>query len=416
MANTLLNPSVIAQEALFHLENNLVLGSKVHREYKEEFVKVGATVTIRKPVKFVVSDGATRVNQDVTENSTSITINKRKHVSFSFSTQDLTLTVEEYSDRYIKPAMIKLANQVDMDIALEGALNFHNLLGSAGTDPSTFANLADVSRRMDEIPVPDDGNRCFVTNPAGRWGLAKGLGAAASQPIFNSEIVGDAVRKGALGSIAGLDVYGNQNINRLTFGSRANSGSVGLVNDTVAEGDTSVTFDAAASNSSTYFRQGDVIEFDNVFAVNDVSKDSLTHRAQFVVTADTTTASLAGTVSVYPEIRSTGAFQTVSALPADNAQIFLAGQAAGPAAGTSAAADTAYAQNLAFHRNALALVMCPLELPDSAQYKARADWNGFSVRIIKDYDIDSDDEAIRVDIFYGVKAIYPELGLRYFGS
>lgn len=82
MANSILTPSIIAKEALMQLENNLVMGSQVHREYKKEFVKIGDTVSIRRPVKFYTADGATRVNQDVEEGNTSITINQRKHVSW----------------------------------------------------------------------------------------------------------------------------------------------------------------------------------------------------------------------------------------------------------------------------------------------------------------------------------------------
>src|ERR1043166_4704668 len=113
MANALITPTIIAKEALMQLENNLALGNLVHREYKKEFVDVGATVNIRKPVQFEVSDGATRVNQDVQEANTSITIDQRKHISWKFSTQDLTLTVADYSERYIKPAAIRLANKID---------------------------------------------------------------------------------------------------------------------------------------------------------------------------------------------------------------------------------------------------------------------------------------------------------------
>ena len=120
MANTLITPAIIAKEALFHLENNVIMGQKVHRQYKKEFVKIGDTVTIRKPVKFTVTDGAVRSNQDVIEETTSIVIDQRKHVSWSFSTQDLTLTIEEYAERYIKPAMINLANTIDRSLCVEG--------------------------------------------------------------------------------------------------------------------------------------------------------------------------------------------------------------------------------------------------------------------------------------------------------
>ena len=101
MANALITPSIIAKEALVQLENNLGMANNVHREYKKEFVKVGDTVSIRKPVKFYAADGKTRVNQDVEEANTSITVDKQKHVSWKFSSKDLTLTVEDYSERYI---------------------------------------------------------------------------------------------------------------------------------------------------------------------------------------------------------------------------------------------------------------------------------------------------------------------------
>jgi hypothetical protein len=128
-----------------------------------------------------------------------------------------------------------------------------------------------------------------------------------------------------------------------------------------------------------------------------------------VVVADVTTAGGAGTVQVYPVLNdgstvSTAAFQTVTALPADDAVITILG-----------VSGVGYPQNLAFHMNALALVTVPLELPDSAVFKARADWRGYSIRVIKDYDIDTDDEIIRLDILFGTKAIYPELGVRLQG-
>jgi len=402
MANTLITPSIIAQEALFQLENNCVMGDKVHREYKDEFVKIGATVTIRKPVKFVVTDGATRSNQDVIEETTSITVDKRKHVSWKFSSQDLTLTIDEYSERYIKPAMIQLANQIDVDVAREGALKFHNLVGTPGSTPNSFEDLAAAAQRHDEQAVPDDGNRCLVLNPAARWGMAGGL-----KDLFNMEMVDDTVRKGRLGEVAGYMIYGDQNIYNHTVG--AYDGTP-LVNDASFTNDTNiVAFDGAVSNVAGYLKEGDIITIAGVNDINPVSRDDLGYLKQFVVLSDVTTAGLAGNITVYPDLNdgstsSTAAYQTVTALPADNAAITVVGTA-----------STTYPQNLAFHTNALALVTVPLELPDSATFKARADWRGYSIRVVKDYDIDNDEEIIRLDVLYGVDAIYPELGVRVTG-
>jgi hypothetical protein len=410
MANTLITPQIIAKEALFHLENNVIMGQNVHRQYKREFVKIGDSVTIRKPVKFIATDGAARVNQDVIEQTTSIVINNRKHVSWNFSTQDLTLTIEEYAERYIKPAMIVLANTIDRalcEVAVTGSPAFFNQSGAPGTTPADFGALADTAVKMDDEPVPDDGMRKLVLNPAARWAMADGLGGTGSGGIFNADIVHGMVRRGMLGQLANFDIYGDQNIVAHTVGTHSGTP---LVDDAAFANDTnSIAFDAMVGTVVGALVAGDVLTIDGVFSVNDVSKQSTGVLQDFVVLADVNTTAGAGTVLVYPTLNdgsttSTAAFQTVSALPADDAGINITGTAA-----------TAYPQNLAFHENALALVTIPLELPDSATFKARADWRGYSIRVIKDYDIDSDDEIIRLDILFGVKTIYAELGVRLWG-
>lgn len=438
VVQSLITPDIIAREALYHLENNIVIGGLVHRQYVEEFRKVGDTITIRAPVKFGVSDGATRVNQDVIEESLPLVLQHRKHISWTFSSQDMTLTVEDFSDRYLKPAMIRLADQIDLDLYIEGAFSFHNeiiagsdgtLGGGAATIPDTFRDIANVAQRLDELSVPSE-ERCLMLAPNAKWSLADGLGVNSGQSIFNAEIVGPMVRRGMLGELGGLHIYGSQNVTRQQVGTRGNGASVGLVNGVLANtvtpanptgGIAAVPFDGAnVAASPTYFRRGEVIQFAGVNAVNPVNKATLPHLQEFVITADVATTTSAGTLPIYPAIVGPGVtgalgFQNVSALPADNAQILVKGQTATPAAGISAAAGLFASQHLGFHKNALALVTVPLEIPDSASWSARADWNGYSIRVIKDYNMQSDEEAIRLDILYGTKAIYPEQGLRLRG-
>lgn len=410
MANTIINPSIIAKEALFHLENNIIMGQKVHRQYKKEFVKIGDSVTIRKPVKFIAADGATRSNQNVIEETTSIVINNRKHVSWNFSTQDLTLTIEEYAERYIKPAMIVLSNTIDRALCVEGAQEFFNIAGTPTTTPGDFTALANVAQKMDEEPVPDDGMRCLVLNPAARWAMADGLGGQGSGGIFNADIVHGMVRRGRLGMLANFDIYGDQNIAVHTNGARG-AGPF-LVNDASFSNDTNVVaMDGFTASTTGAVRKGDAFTIAGVNSVNDVSKQDAGQLQHFVAVADAdSNASGQVSVTVYPDINdgstaATAAFQTVTALPADNVVVtFLTG-----------ATGALTPQNLAFHQNALALVTIPLELPDSATFKARADWRGYSIRVIKDYDIDTDEEIIRLDILFGVKAIYQELGVRLQG-
>jgi hypothetical protein len=410
MVNVLINPSIIAKEALFQLENNLVMGDKVHREYKDEFVKIGATVTIRRPVKFTVTTGASRTNQDVHEPTTSITIDQRKHVSWTFSAQDLTLTIEEYSERYIKPAMIVLANEVDAALCTEGKNKFFNQVGAPGTTPSSFSDLGDAAQRMDELAIPDDMQRCLVLNPAARWSMADGLGT-----IFNAEITGDTVRRGRLGEIANFQIYGDQNIANHTIGTYSGTPLVtatAITNtDLAVDGSTTsaIEIDGMTGSVTGAIKKGDILTFGGCNAVNPISKADTGTLAEFVATADADTTAGVVTVLVYPSLNeggttSTAAFQNCTALPISNAAVVIAGSS-----------GVTHPVNLAFHKNALALVMVPLELPDSAVFKARADWKGYSIRVVKAYDIEEDEEIIRLDILYGVRDIYPELGVRVAG-
>jgi len=411
VAQVLITPSIIAKEALIQLENNLVMGDKVHREYKDEFVKIGNTVTIRRPVKFVVTTGATRVNQNVHETTTTLVIDQRRHVSWTFSAQDLTLTIDQYSERYIKPAMIALANDVDTSLCNEGATKFFNMVGTPGTTPADFAALADVAQRMDEMAIPDDMNRCLILNPAARWAMADGLST-----VFNAEITGDTVRKGRLGEIAQFQIYGDQNIVAQTTGIYSGTPLVeiapAITNPNVVGGGnitSAIQIDGFTGTVTDALREGDILTFGNCFDVNPLSKVSTGVLKQFVVTADADTSSGAVVALVYPSfndggVTDTAAYQNCTALPINNAVVVIAGTA-----------NTAYPQNLAFHKNALGLVMVPIELPDSAVFKARADWRGYSIRVVKAYDIDADEETIRLDILYGVRDLYPELGVRLVG-
>jgi hypothetical protein len=98
---------------------------------------------------------------------------------------------------------------------------------------------------------------------------------------------------------------------------------------------------------------------------------------------------------------STGAYQNVNSVPADNAGLTFLGTA-----------SSQYPQNLAFHKNAFALVTVPLILPDGVAFKHRIQHDGISLRVVKDFSIVDDEDIIRIDLLAGVKAIYPHLAVR----
>lgn len=384
MSNTLITPSIIAKEALMQLENNMVMGNLVHRDYKKEFVKIGSTVSIRKPVKFVASDGATRVNQNVSESTTSLVINKRKHVSWNFSSEELTLSVKEYSERYIKPAMIALANIVDSDLC-DLYADVPACVGTAATTPSSFATSVQlVGTWMDDSAVPRD-NRKLVLDPDGYWTMLAGQAALAQ----TSGMVEGAYRNARLGIIGGYEIFQDQNIKTHTKGTF----SVGAVNGASQTG-SSITIGTTTGT----FVKGDIITMAGCYNVNPISGVALPGLKQFALTA--AAAAAATTIYIAPSIITSGAYKTCSASPTTAQTPTIIGTSV---------------QNLAFVKNAFALVMVPLEMPDGAAFKARESHNGMSVRVIKSYDVDDDVDIIRLDIMYGMKTIYPELAVRLLG-
>src|SRR3990167_886970 len=404
MANVLVTPTIIANEAIMQLENNLVMGQNVHLDYKKEFVKIGQSVSIRKPVKFEAISGTTRQHQDVQEGTFSLSIDQHFHTSWGFSAVDLTLTVEQYNERYISPATIVLANKVDLSLAgLSSSLWASG--GTPGTTPNTFAALGNQAALMDDMAVPDDGRRKLVLNPRSRWAMADGL-----KGIFDAAMAKDMIRKGLLGKLANFELYGDQNIRRHTNGVHGGTplvdAPVATSNSTPQATSQTLHIDGATASQANWAKAGDVFTIADVYDVNPVSKETTGSLKQFVVVDTVTSGAGAGDtdLTISPAIVTSGPYQNVSAIHVDGAAITFVGSP-----------SVVYPQNLAYHRNALALVFVPLELPDSVNFKARTQHEGYSLTVVKDYDIDNYEEVIRVDERFGVKAIYPDTGTRLWG-
>ena len=404
MANTLITPSIIAKVGLANLENNLVMGRKVYRDYTREFVKVGNTISVRRPVQFQAINGATAVNQDVTEGKFSLVMGSRKHVSWSFNTQDLTLAIEEYNKRYIEPACIALANQIDADLCAL-ANQVWNWVGTPATTISTYAGFVKGPKQLDISSVPQNG-RAAVLSPTDVWGL---LGSQTT--LFSPQLVGKAFTDGDLGDIGGVTTAMDQNVLQYTNGNFVGTPKVNGSNQ-------STTYAAAANTNqmtlitngwtatTATVNAGDVFTIAGVNQVNVRSKVTTGQLQQFVVAAPVTADSGGNmTLTISPAIITSGPYQTVDSVPASLALMTFVGTA-----------NQVSAQNLCFHKNAFALVMADLEMPDGAVWKARESQNGFSLRALKWFDGENDEEKIRLDVLYGVKAIYPDLATRLSGT
>lgn len=390
MNNSLLTPSIISKETLVMLENNLVAAGKVNRTFENQFVKIGTTLTVRKPNRFKVTSGPGLSIQDVTEPSTSITISNQKHVDFQFSTTELTLTIEEFSERYLKPAASELANVLDYDV-IGNTNGVNNEVGTPGTIPQSFSALADVGQRMDEGGVPQD-SRTLILNPASYWKMADALKGLFVQSVSEPAL------KGFLAKIANFEIYEDQNVQNQTVGAYAGSG---VVNGALQTGNNVVTNGWTASINGL-LNIGDVITLAGVYAVNPKNRQSTLALQNFVVTGTVNSdGSGNATIPVYPPITTSGAYQTVTGSPANGAAVSVKGTA-----------STTYPQNIAFVKDTFGLVTVPMELPDGVDFKAREMYKNISLRIIRAYDIQNDVFPCRVDILYGTTTFYPELGCR----
>jgi hypothetical protein len=391
-SNTLLTPNLISKETLLMLANNLVAAGKVNRQFENQFVKIGTTLTVRKPNRFKVTSGPGLSIQDIVDPSTSITISNQKHVDFQFSSQELTLTIEEFSERYLKPAAEELANQLDFDVI--GNFNqVFNLLGTPGTTPATFADLGGVGRRLDEFAVPQE--RCLLLNPAAYWSLSNGLSSLFVQSVAEPAL------KGFLAKIANFEIYEDQNIQSQTVG--AFSGT-GVVNGAAQTGSTLVTNGWTASITGL-LNLGDVITVAGVNTVNPKNRVTTGVLQNFVVTAAVNSdAGGNATIPIFPAITISGAYQTVTGSPAAGAAITVKGTA-----------SNTFPQNLAFARDCFGLVAVPLEMPDGVDFKAQQKYKNISLRILRVYDVNNDVFPCRSDILYGTTTFYPELGARLTG-
>lgn len=394
-SQTLLTPAIISKESLVILQNNLVAAGKVNRQFENQFVKIGTTLTVRKPNRFIVASGPALQIQNIAEPSTSIAINLQKHVDWQFTSQDLTLTVEEFRERYVKPGMEEMASALDFDV-ITNFNQIYNEVGTPGTVPNAFSFLASVGQRADEEAWPQDG-RVLILNPAAYWSMANGLSG-----LFVVSVAEPAL-KGFLAAIANFEIYEDQNIQSQTVGAFAGTG---VVNGASQTGSNLVTNGWTASITGL-LNVGDVITVAGVNAINPKNRQSTGSLRNFVVTAavNSDTGGNA-TIPIYPAITPSPiatpvAYGTVTASPANGAAISVKGTA-----------STSFAQNLGFVRDCFGLVMVPMEIPSGVDFAARQEHRNLSLRVIRAYDIFNDVFPTRVDMLYGTATFYPELGCR----
>jgi len=419
MANNTLTADVIAKIALPILENELGVINKMYRAHEEEFsstvngYKKGDTISIRRPADFTIRSGATMSAQDVIEGKTTLVVDQQIGIDFQFTSTDLTLKVEDMAERIIKPAMSRIANELASDVLIQMYRGTYNLVGTQGTRVDSFSDFSKAPERMDEMAIPSD-NRHAILCPSDFWGLV-----GSQTALYAPSLVGSAYRSGDLGDLGGLATMMSQVTPAHTVGPL---GGTPLVNgptqnvsyDTAKNAWTqSLITDGWTAAAASRVKAGDVF---TIYAagtsgaklkmVNPKTKVATAIDQQFVVVSDGSSDGSGNlTLTISPPIITSGPYQTVNVAPADNAGLVFDGTA-----------STAYRQNLAFHKNAMALAVVPMEMPPAAYGGTRQSYKNLSVRLIPTYDATNDISKWRLDLLYGRKLIDPRLTVRFAGT
>jgi hypothetical protein len=400
MSNSILTIDMITRKALEILENNLVLTRNVNRQYDDSFAvegaKIGSTLRIRLPDRALVTDGAALQVQDDNEQFTTLTVASQKHIGVNFTSAELTMQLDDFAERVLKPRISQLASSIDADVA-NAYKTIGNTVGTPGTTPSTSLVLLQAQQKLNEnaaVMSP----RYATVNPAANAGLVEGM-----KGLFNpTDTISKQFKNGMMGTgVLGFDeINMSQSIKQHTTGSRVATGN--SVTTTVTAQGTSTL--ALTIGSGLTIKAGDVFTIADCFAVNPQTRESTGSLFQFVALADATATLTAITVNVAPIYTSANALATVDSFPVSGKAVVFVG-----------AASSQYAQNLVYHKDAITFATADLLLPQGVDMAARAVHNGISLRVVRQYDINNDRMPCRIDVLYGFNTIRPQMGCRIWG-
>jgi hypothetical protein len=402
MSNSILTIDMITRKALEILENNLVLTRNVNRAYDDSFAvegaKIGSTLRIRLPDRALVTDGAALQVQDDNEQFTTLAVSNQKHIGVNFTTAEMTMQLDDFAERVLKPRISQLASSIDADVA-NSFRNIYQSVGTPGVTPATSAVLLAAQQKLNEAAAVMS-PRYATVNPAANAGLVEGM-----KGLFNpTDTISRQFKNGMMGmGVLGFDeINMSQSIKQFTTGSRNATGTVGTTVTTQG----SETIVLAGVGNALTIKAGDVFTVAGVFAVNPQTRESTGSLQQFVVVADVTSSSGgAATVTVSPAMyTSAHALATIDSFPASGAVTTFVG-----------AASSQYPQNLIYHKDAITFATADLLMPQGVDMASRQVHNGISMRIVRQYDINNDRLPCRIDVLYGYSVIRPQMGVRLWG-
>ena len=417
--DTLLTISMITNKSLMVLENSLPFASQVFRNYDDSFgidgAKIGDTINVRRPPRFIGTSGPNLAVEDYNQTSVPVVIGDTTkygdqfHVDTSFNTKDLRLSLSSFTEHVITPAVAAIANKIDF-IGLQMAKNSTaNIVGVAGTPPTSLLTYLTAAALLDAEAAPRDGKRAVIVEPFTSATIVDAL-----KGLFVPDAtIAEQYRNGLMGrDSAGMNWKMGQNVNIQTSGSWAGAAASTLTTDTtaigIATGWTQTSSLTMTSGASVTLNKGDVVSIANVFPVNPQNRQIYGTKTRTFVVQTTVTFNGAGTVVVAPAVITAGQFQNVS-ITATSATAAVTPFSIG-----TSAVGVNSPQNILLHKNAFTLAMADLPLPDGVVFAGRASSSeaGMSIRIVRQYTINNDQIPARFDSLWGWAPLYQELSCR----
>jgi len=417
MSNTIktLEAGDITRKALAVLHNKLKFIKTINRQYDNRFAtqgaKNGGSLLIREPNVFTVRTGAVMDTQDVTETTQTLTLATQKGVDINFSSAELTLSLDDFADRILNPAMSRLAADVEYTVLNAVYKNVYNQSGTPATTPATLGAITNSAVKLTQGLAPDGERYCLLDPLA----MAATVGSMATY-FHKANEIDRAFSEGLVGRAAGMTWMESAMVPSHTCGTRTDTTPVATIGGTTAVPtggivNASETITMTAFADGTTYTAGDIFTIADVYAVNFETKQAYSHLQQFVVTtAETETGSGDMTPAVRPIPYASGALQNIS-IASTGAKLVI-----NLTGGGSGAASLVSTQNLAYHKDAFTFVTADLEMPKGVDFAAREVYDGISLRVVRNYDIVNDKFPCRIDVLFGYKTLRPEWACRVRGT
>jgi hypothetical protein len=411
VANTIATARWVTKEVARGFVNSVVFIANVNRSYDDQYqqagAKVGNTVNARLPQTFIAADGQAMQLQAIYDQTVPITLTNQKHVAFGWSSAEETTELDNIRERYVQPGADALANAADVLAFQQVYRDVYQSVGTPGTTPSATLTYLQAGVKLSDSATPLRGRVAVLDT------MAMATIANTASSLFNpSAVISENYREGMFGrKQLGIDEW-YQDQNRPAHTTGTFTSSTPLVKGASQTG-ASLIVDGWASGASS-LKKGDIFTVGGVFQVNPSGKANTGRLQQFVVTADISDTAGEMTIGISPSIITSGQLQTVNAAPADNAVVTVLGATA---ASSGTLATTVSPQSLVYHPDAFAFVMADLVKPGAGAKAsvARSKQYGFSVRMVEQYQIGSDQNPSRLDILIGAATLQARLAARVWG-